>query len=134
LPTRDLGFTVASSRLALGRGEVLPRATGDELGEQPVQPVHGLHPPSRQLVAPVCQQPQRDQLLIEREHPQVRGAQCCGRDRVGVGGVGLPGVAGVEDPDPCRELGRDVDHRLTVGEQPLRQRPAHRWCGHCRRT
>jgi hypothetical protein len=45
--------------LCLGRGEVLPGATRDELGEQPVQPVHGLHPPRRQLVAPIHQQPQR---------------------------------------------------------------------------
>jgi hypothetical protein len=32
-------------------------------------------------------------------------------------------VAGVEDPDPCSELGRHVDDVLTGLEQPLRQRP-----------
>src|SRR3712207_8469328 len=45
-------------------------------------------------------------LLIEGEHPQVRGAERGGGDRVGIGGVGLAGVAGVEDPHPRGELDR----------------------------
>ena len=39
-------------------------------------------------------------------------------------GVGLAVVAGVEQPDPGRELRRDVDDLLAVLEESLRQRPA----------
>lgn len=52
-----------------GRAEVLAGATGDELGVQPVQSVHGMYPPRREFVTSVDQQPQRDQLVIELEHP-----------------------------------------------------------------
>ena len=124
-PTRDLGFTVAISRLALVGGEIFAGTAGDQLGQQPVKPVHGPDPPRRQLVATIGQQPQCDQFLVEAEHPQVRGPERCGRDRVGIGGVGLPRVPGVEDPYPGCQLRGDVDHRLTVSQQPLCQRAAH---------
>jgi hypothetical protein len=37
-------------------------------------------------------------------------------------GVRLAVVAGVEQPDPGRELGRDIDDVLTARKQSLRQR------------
>lgn len=54
-------------------------------------------------------------------HPQRRGPyRHCG-DRVGVVGVGLAVVSGVEEPDPGGELGRDVDHVFAVFEESLCQ-------------
>jgi hypothetical protein len=97
---------------------------GISSGQQPLQPVHGLHPQVGQLVAAVGEQPQRDQLLVEGELAQPRGTQRHHRHRMRVGGVGLAGVAGVEDPDPGSQLGRHVDHGLALGQQPLRQWPA----------
>ena len=44
------------------------------------------------------------------------------RDRVGVAGVGLAVVAGVEEPDPGGELGRHVHHLLTRLQQSPGQR------------
>ncbi len=63
------------------------------------------------------------QVAVVGQHPQTLGADRHGRDRVRVVGVGLAVVAGVEQPSPGRQLRRDVDHPLTVGEQPLSQRP-----------
>ncbi|MEJ7705938.1 MAG: hypothetical protein WKF82_00915 [Nocardioidaceae bacterium] len=41
-----------------------------------------------------------------------------------VAGVGLAVVAGVEEPDPGGELGRDIDDVLAGLEQPLGERTA----------
>jgi hypothetical protein len=83
-----------------------------------------LHPPVRQLIATVGQQPQRDQFFVVAELAQPWRAQRHHRNRVRVGGIGFAGIAGVEDPHPRGQLGRHVQHRLTLGEQPLRQRTA----------
>src|SRR4029453_140964 len=60
-----------------------------------------------------------------------------------VGGVGLTGVAGVEDPHPRSQPGRHINHGLALRQQPLREPPtdtprapstAQRRCAHCSRT
>jgi hypothetical protein len=43
---------------------------------------------------------------------------------VGVAGIGLAVVAGVEEPDPGGELGRHIDHLLAGFKEPLSQRSA----------
>jgi hypothetical protein len=101
------------------------RPTRSELGEQPLQPVHGRHPLIRQLVAVVDQHPQRLELAVGREDTQVLAADGGHRDRVRVVGVGLAAMAGVQESGPGCQLGRDIDHPLAGLQQPLRQRTAH---------
>ena len=71
-----------------------------------------------------AQHPQRLELTVAAQHPQRRGADRDDRDRVGVAGIGLAVVAGVEEPHPGSELGRHVHDVLAGLEEPLRQRPA----------
>lgn len=60
--------------------------------------------------------PQRLELTVLDHHPQTFGADRHHGDGVGVqGGVGLAVVAGVEEPHPGREPGRDIEHLLTGG-------------------
>jgi hypothetical protein len=89
-----------------------------------LQPVDGLHPDPCEFFAAVDQHPQRLELDVIAQHPQVLGADRDHRDRVGVVCVGLAVVPGIEQPGAGGELGGHVDHLLTVGQQPLRQRPA----------
>jgi hypothetical protein len=89
-----------------------------------LQPVDGLHPGPCEFFAAVDQHPQRLQLDAIGQHPQVLGADRDHRDRVRVVCVGLAVVPAIEQPGAGGELGGHVDHRLTVGQQPLRQRPA----------
>jgi hypothetical protein len=70
----------------------------------------------------VGEHPQRLELDVVGQHPQALGADRDGCDGMRVMGVGLAVVTGVEQPGPCRELGRHVNHGLAVGQQTLRQR------------
>ena len=97
---------------------------GDQLGQQPLEPVHGLDPEPGELLAAIAQHPQRFELTIGTQHPQGLGADRDDRDGVGVAGIGLAVVAGVEEPDPGGELGRHVHDMLAGLEQTLRQRAA----------
>jgi hypothetical protein len=76
------------------------------------------------LVAAVGEHPQCFQLTIGSEHPQPFGADRDDRDRVSIKGVGLAVVAGIEEPDPGGELGRDVNDLLAGLDQALGQWPA----------
>ena len=100
------------------------RLSREQFGQQRLEPVDGLDPTPGQRFTAVGQHPQRLELAVELQHPQAAGADRDDRDRVRVAGVGLAVVAGVEEPDPGRELGRHIDDVLAVLEQPLRQRPA----------
>ena len=102
----------------------LLRLSRNEFRQQPVHPVHALDPGPAQLGPPVDQQPQRLELHVVGQHPKRRGAHRDHRDGVRVVRVGLAVVPGVQRPGPGRELRRDVDDVLAVGQQPLRQRPA----------
>ena len=124
LPAMSRGRTDGEHRLGLTGGDVLLRLPRKQFGQQRLEPVDGLDPPPGQRFAAVGEHPQRLELTVELQHPQGRGADRDDRDRVRVAGVGLAVVAGVEQPDPGGELGRDVDDLLAVLEEPLRQRPA----------
>jgi hypothetical protein len=56
----------------------------------------------------VDQHPQRLELCVRRQHPQVLRADRGDRDRMGVVGVGLAAVPGVQQPYPGGQLGRHV--------------------------
>jgi hypothetical protein len=50
--------------LGLGGGQRRPGATGDQLDQQPVQPVHGGDPLLDQLLAAIGQQPQHGDRVV----------------------------------------------------------------------
>jgi hypothetical protein len=86
--------------------------------------VDGLHPATGQRFAAVGEHAQGLEFADELQDAQGGGAHRDGCDRVRVVRVGLAVVAGVEEPDPGGELGRDVNDLLTVLEQSLRERSA----------
>lgn len=86
-----------------------------------MQPVGRLRPGAHELTAPFARELQRDCVPVGLYLPQPCGPQPDDGDGAGVRRVVLATVAGVKDPRPCRELRRDVQHRLTAGEQPLGQ-------------
>jgi hypothetical protein len=63
----------------------------------------------------------RDGLVVGHDLAQTRGAQPDHRDGVRVGRVVLAAVAGVDRPDPGRELRGHVHDALAVGDQALGQ-------------
>ncbi|GGO70458.1 hypothetical protein GCM10012276_09080 [Nocardioides deserti] len=93
-----------------------------EFCQQRLESVDGLDPPTGQCLTPVGEHPQRLELPVEPQHPQARRADCDCCDRVGIVGVGLAVMAGVEEPDSGGELRWDVDDLLAVLEQSLRER------------
>ena len=52
---------------------------------------------------------------------EVMGAKAGDGDRERIGVVGLAAAATTKRADPGRKPGRDVEDRLTFGDQPLRQ-------------
>ncbi len=95
--------------------------TGDQLGEQSLEPVDDLDPQVGQLVTTIGEHPQRLELTITGKDSQARGADSDDRDRVCVQRVGLAVVAGVEEPHPGRQLGRHVDNMLAGLDKALRE-------------
>ena len=124
LPATSRGRTVARMVLAWPVVMFFLRLSRNEFGQQPVQPVGCLDPGLAQLVAPVGQHPQRLELHVVGQHPQAGGAHRDHGHGVRVVGVGLAVVAGVELACPRGQLRRHVHDGLTIGQQPLRQRPA----------
>jgi hypothetical protein len=110
--------------LGLSGGDVAFRLSWQEFCEQSLESVDGLDPPAGECFAAVGEHPQCLELAVEMQHPQVLGAHGNSGDRVGVVGVGLAVVAGVEEPDPGGELGRHVDHVFPVLKQSLGQGPS----------
>jgi hypothetical protein len=124
LPGQIPGTGGGEDRLGLQDGDVLVCLSGSELGQQTLQPVHCLHSLPSELLAAVSEHPQRLELDVIGQHPQVLGADRHHRNSVRIVCVGLSVVPGVEQPRPSRQLGRHIDHLFTVREQLLRQRPA----------
>ena len=123
-PTAGLAGGVAGSDLGqqclgLAGGEVLLRPARDQLQQQLVQ--LGDHPGVvlTERAAAVDQDPQHGELFVVDHRPQPGHPGADQRDRVRVGGVGLAALPGREHPGPGRQLGRDVDDLLAVGEQPV---------------
>jgi hypothetical protein len=65
--------------------------------------------------------PQRFELTVLDHYPQTSRADRDHRDGVGVQGVGLAVVTGVEESYPRRQLRRHIDHPLARGDQSLGQ-------------
>ena len=106
-------------RAGLACGQKLLRPTGEQFQQQPVQPVDGLRPGPAELVTTVDEHPHHQQVRIDLDLHQIRGAQRNHRDRMGIHRVGLAAVAGGEHPHLRRQLRRHVKHRLTVVDQPV---------------
>jgi hypothetical protein len=100
---------------------VLP---GDQFAEQPLKPVDGLDSQPGELIASIRQHAQGLELSVGGELAQAGGAQGDHDDAVRVQGVGLAVVAGVEEPDPCGQLGRDIEDLLAGFDQASGQRAA----------
>ena len=97
------------------------RTAGDQIQEQPVQPVEGLGPGAGQLITAVAQHPQHGQLRIGADFAQSLVPQRDHDDRVRVRGVGLAALPGIEHPGPGSQLGRHIQHPFPAGQQPLRE-------------
>ena len=124
LPAMSRGRTRGEHRLGLAGGDVAFGLPRKEFCQQRLESVDGLDPAPGECFAAVGEHPQRLELPVELQHPQGLGADRDGRDRVGIVGVGLAVVAGVEEPDPGRELRGDVDDLFAVFEESLRERSA----------
>ena len=94
---------------------------GDQFGQQPLEPVHGLDPQPGELLTAVAQHPQRFELPVGAQDTQRLGTDRDDRYGVRIPGIGLAVVAGVEEPDPGSQLGRHVHHLLARLEEPLCQ-------------
>jgi hypothetical protein len=101
------------------------RATGNQLAEHVVQPVHGGDPLGDDLLPARAEHPQDLDGVIRSHHLQLPGPQACNGNRERVGVIGLAAAATTQRTDPGREPGRHVKHRLTFGDQPLRQPGTH---------
>ena len=73
---------------------------------------------------PVRQQAQHRGVIDRGDPPQPVVAQRHDRGGPGVVRVGLVGAARVEQPDPCRQGRRHVEHRLAGGDELLGQQRA----------
>ena len=125
--TRSRGRTVASSALALRRRNFFAGAPPGSSSSSSRCSRFRLWARARgQFIAAVDQQPQHHQVARRQSTCTQAAAVAQGdhHDRVRVGGVGLAALPGVEHPHPRGQLRRHVQHRLAVGEQPLRERPA----------
>jgi hypothetical protein len=60
-------------------------------------------------------------VVVRANWPQAVGAQAGHGHRERVGAVGLAAAATTESADPGGQLGRHVEHRLVLGDQPLGQ-------------
>ena len=108
----------------LGRRQVLLRAARNELEQQLMD--LGDHPVMvlTESAAAVSQDPQQVVLLVVDDRPQTVHPHRDHGDRVRIVGVGLAALAGVEHPQPCRQLRRYVHHLFAGPDQPARDVPA----------
>ncbi len=83
-------------------GQVLVRPARHQVGEQPVQPVHGQGAGGAELVAAVGQQPQRHRRIVHLDGAHARGAQRDHGDRVGRRWRRSAALPGGGTPAPAR--------------------------------
>lgn len=100
------------------------RDDGPDPGQAGQRPVDGLYPLAGEFVASVDNHAQSIQFRIRGQHPYLLRADCGDSHAVGVMGVALTTVSGVEQPNPGCKLRWYIDHVLAVGDQPLGQRSA----------
>jgi hypothetical protein len=84
-----------------------------------MDPTHRLDPQSDDFVPPVRQQPQRLDVLVGADLRQIIAVEGRHGDGMGVRVVGLAAIPTGIDPHQGRPPGRDIDHPLALGHQPL---------------
>ena len=119
------GTDAGEHHLGLQGSDVLLGLAWEQFGEQCLEPVNGLDPAPGQRLTAVGEQAHRLQLTVDLQDAQRVGADRDDRDRVSVERVGLPVVAGVEQPDPGGELGRHIDNMFPSFEEPLGERTSN---------
>jgi hypothetical protein len=133
LPTGPAHHVPRSDRgqqgAGLGGGQELFGATGISSSSSRCNRLTVWVPGQAQFVASVDQQSQCDQVVVGAHPLQAGWAQRDHRDGVRVGDIGLAALPGGEHPCSRGELGRHVEHRLTVGDQPLREVSTRCRCG-----
>jgi hypothetical protein len=105
-------------------GQVTSGAAGDQVHQQPVQPVDGLSARSDQVLASLGQQVQDCCLVLDADLAQGGNAASGDGDRDRIVRVALAAVADRQHPHPGGQLGRHVQDLFAVANQPLGQRPA----------
>ena len=117
------GSDLGEQRRRGARGELSRGSAGDQVAQQPVEPVDGAAPLLVEFVAAVRQQPQNRVMLLRDHTAEIGAMQGDGRDADRVDAVGLTAVAGVEKPGPCGQRRRDIDNGLTGGDESLCEQP-----------
>jgi hypothetical protein len=103
-------------------------ASGDEVSQQPVQPVEETGAFVGQVIAAFGQQPQDGGLVFGGDDAQVGAVQGDLGDAERVGGVGLAAPAGGQQPGPDRQGRRHVDDVFTGRRQLLGDPSAETAC------
>jgi hypothetical protein len=142
LPGQVAGADGGQQRLVLAGGLLHRRTTGDQVQEQPVQPVQGLVAGAGQFVAAVTQHPQHHQLRIRGDLSQSLVPQGDHDDRVRAGSVSLAALAGIEHPGPGGGLAGTSSTRSPLASSrcasgrpiPCAPSTAQMRSGHCRAT
>jgi hypothetical protein len=96
-----------------------------------MSPQHGMQPADdlgagpAQVAVPLGPDLQHRRVIVGPDLPDTGRAQRRDRDRAGIAGVVLVHITGGQQPDPRTELGLDIQHPLTRGQQLLGQQVAH---------
>jgi hypothetical protein len=113
-------MTVASSAAARLAVRLRRAPPGDEVHQQPVEPVDGLGAGGDQVLAALGQQVQHGRLVLHFDLPQPSSIAGGDRDRDRITRVALATVPDRQDPHPGGQLGRHVQDLLAIAHQPLR--------------
>jgi hypothetical protein len=106
-------------------GQVLLRATGDELQQQVVDLGHLAGVLVTEGAAPVDQDPQDGKLLVIDDGSQAGHPGADQSHRVRVGGIGLAALSGGKHPGPGRQFRWNVDALLALTQWTKGDVPAN---------
>ena len=106
------------------RREILRESAFDHLAQHGMQPTDRPGPSRGELVMAARQQPQDLPVILERDRPQIRCRNATiAAERASCASV-LSLRPAVQQPRPCRQRGRHIDHGLARRDELLRQQRA----------